>query len=90
MLRIKEGIDLKELKKYGFKKTKKYYELLHVWYPLGDSVPCYKTSINVRIDNRHIYTYIEELTWQGQKDYHSFDFQDILYDLIKADMVEKI
>lgn len=80
MLKIKEGIDLKELEKYGFKIKK--------------SIPKYIT--------RHDGSKVEYLVVCGQsgknigymlngKNYgYGIWNLDILYDLIKDDLVEKV
>nr|DAZ26653.1 MAG TPA: hypothetical protein [Caudoviricetes sp.] len=38
----------------------------------------------------YIYSSIFGLTWQGKNDHYNIEFLDDLYDLIKADLVEKI
>lgn len=81
-LRIKQNVDLKELEKYGFKIERKTH------------IPIYKTCER--------QSYIEELFVCGQSGrdigygikgknfgYGMWNF-DILYDLIKDDLVEKV
>ena len=79
MLRIKEGIDLKELEKYGFDNNDdEFYE-----YDLKNNrtyITVDKITKEIGIPNS-LYgdlpaTYIDNL--------------DVIYDLIKADMVERI
>jgi hypothetical protein len=76
MLKIKDNVDLKELEKYGFKihKTKEWY--------------CY--DVDKRTD-----LFVKPLTKQiifTAYDYATKDVTniDVLYDLIKADLVEKV
>jgi hypothetical protein len=75
MLRIKEGIDLKELEKFGFKKyANGYYKKVYLKND-NDDKNFYEISKHDRI--------IELTRLDGELD-------DTLYDLIKADMVERI
>lgn len=74
MLKIKDNIDLKELKKFGFIKANFQYEL--------NKCKNKKTEFDgygVDLDTKQIHNYaVEDNTI------------DILYDLIKADLVEKV
>ena len=79
MLKIKDNVDLKELEKYGF----------HSWGPLGELHYCKSVQ----------YTYYNEINYVVKEDrkiqintYDDCDsiLDDTLYDLIKADMVEKV
>jgi hypothetical protein len=81
MLKIKNDVDLKELEKFGFE----FYEEYNEWFYYGFTKPSDTSEIriNIRNDNRNIHP--------------SFDFNvnpdsiyDKIYDLIKADLVEKI
>jgi hypothetical protein len=83
MLKIKDNVDLKELEKYGFKLYKcksidnyKWYEKI-IEYDFNKKVYYY-----VNIDNRTMEISI----------YDGYDnkLDNTLYDLIKADLVEKI
>ena len=74
MLKIKDNIELSELEKFGFELHK-----THTYY-LGNFP--YGTSIY--IDYKRRIEFDDE--WWGE----DFDLIDILYDLIKADMVEKV
>ena len=78
MLRIKQGIDLKELKKYGFEGNgKEYY---YDFYPYDEGSGEY---ILIKNDTRRIFF-----------DYFGLDYFDkateILYDLIQDGLVEKV
>lgn len=77
MLRIKEGINIKELEKFGFK----YWKQTKVWMKNGrqqymDDIATYYVT-----DKREL----QINTYNGD-----YTLDDIIYDLIKADMVEKI
>ena len=72
MLKIKDNVDLKELKKYGF----------HLGTTYITNKECYfSTKIMILVENRII-----------KKEEKTFDITDYdtLYDLIKADLVEKV
>lgn len=94
MLKIKESINLKELEKFGFEYSESKY--INLWskqinyYPLGDSTPCCRYYLDINTENRHIYSSIWGLTYQGRNDHYDIEFLDDLYDLIKADLVEKV
>lgn len=92
MLKIKDNVDLKELEKFGFKLTdkNKYYSIIYTYFPLGDSLPCEKNYLSVNIETRKIFNHIWGITWQGRNNHYSFEFSEVLYDLIKADLVEKV
>jgi hypothetical protein len=76
MLKIKDNIPLKELEKFGFEKTGDFYRC---------PFECvYMSEIIVDEPTRKIEI-------DGEVGYYEADkYNDILYDLIKADMVEKV
>ena len=74
MLKIKDNVDLKELEKFGF-KTDEY----NLWYEYHTPTN-YKDCIMINIRNKHIGLY---------QNYNGKSY-DLLYDLIKADLVEKV
>ena len=81
MLKIKEGIDLKELEKYGFG----YNTYLNVY------------TINIASDRRGAFVVIGKdkkirIVFGGQDtgDVGENYIDDTLYDLIKDDLVEKV
>ena len=98
MLRIKQGIDLKELEKFGFRKhkndddnvfcskwTRNWVEADTVdGYSIGSSGWEFYPTILI-YDDRHI-EFIAEVGWGCYRLRHV----DFIYDLIKADMVEKV
>ena len=76
MLKIKDNVDLKELEKYGFKEE-------HKWYEKGIE---YTFQLK-------IYYYVMKNTKQiqvGTYDGYDIDLDNTLYDLIQADLVEKV
>lgn len=79
MLKIKDNIDLKELEKYGFK----YYRMLYI----KDTI---RYDGNLR-ENKKIY--VEENSRNISMGIGLFNTDielDSIYDLIKADLVEKV
>lgn len=83
MLKIKNSVDLKELKKFGFLKetNKNRYSKLIFSKNSNDYYIFIKSNRN--IDLRHYsndYSKLNDMTY----------YADTLYDLIKADMVEKV
>lgn len=94
MLKIKDNVDLKELEKFGFTYRKHYknYTKLHSNKNFEDYVDNY-----IQIDNDRIlkpYTRIlnghdTEYCDKSQTNIKN-EFLDTLYDLIKADLVEKV
>lgn len=78
MLKIKDNVDLKELEKYEFRELTFSYQL---------EFDCEDYSIILKIDKNTKYIYI-------QNDYYDSDYTskipNVLYDLIKADLVEKV
>ena len=91
MLKIKDNVDLKELEKYGFE-----YDFISNNYlinvddkeanKLVADVPEWKEFCFLQTydDTREINLYFQDM-----EDYYSIKL-DILYDLIKADLVEKV
>ena len=79
MLKIKDNVDLKELKKYGFKENW-YYGLSYI--RVKDEYPLYA----VVITTKHRYIQIRD----GEFGNIASSLQDLLYDLIKDGLVEKV
>lgn len=93
MLKIKDNVDLKELEKYGF-----YYRVLYDNYIKLHSEKNYDDHVDnyIEIDNNTIKPFARLLNGYDEK-YHDNrqvnikdEFLDTLYDLIKADLVEKV
>lgn len=83
MLKVKDNVDLKELEKFGFIKVKKrmtdFAPCVQYWFTLnyGDEYDC----ITVFKD-RTLYVGLEAVGTSATL--------NTLYDLIKADLVEKV
>ena len=73
MLKIRDGIDLKELEKYGFHKEKVYCEYVYT-----------DENIDINAKDRTIDTW----DYLGCTDLNRYN--DVLYDLIKDGLVEKV
>lgn len=78
MLKIKDNIDLKELEKFGFIRESFYYSKEFDY-------DYYKVKIDIEQDRKYIII---------QNDYYDSDYAcyipNIIFDLIKADLVEKV
>lgn len=75
MLKIKDSVPLTELEKFGFSyKEKENYYF--IGFPFGGA--------NISIGEKRIIDFDDE--WWGE----DFDLIDTLFDLIKADLVEKV
>lgn len=88
MLKIKDNVDLKELEKFGFERETKDYYTKH-WFINYDGQPTIEIYMvvvgnalfnNYKILNQHKF----------KQDLHECYWEQDLYDLIKADLVEKI
>ena len=90
MLKIKDNVDLKELEKFGFKpkydedtgRIKAYEKIKKEEEYMGLSVTIETTKSKIRIFRR------TDKEWRINPYNEYFDV-DTLYDLIKADFVEK-
>ena len=83
MLKIKDNVDLKELEKYGFKMYEDYYDE--------------KGNLKYYFAGQNLYLFENEneqgnflRTFTDLECGFSMIDVDILYDLIKADLVEKV
>ncbi len=79
MLKIKDNVDLKELEKLGFKK---------VTYINGDIYEFTRHRYNHNIRNVIVSTTDRILHYNIMSVHNELD--DIVFDLIKANMVEKV
>lgn len=79
MLKIKDNIDLKELEKYGFEKGYRFQ-------------PLNPTPIVAVVDSkRRLSIQFDTSAWFDVNYWYLYDKnQDKVYDLIKADLVEKV
>lgn len=76
MLKIKENVDLKELKKFGFVKYHLRENHDYYMYPNIDSYAIY-----IFVENREIMI--------NNNNFYDYDL-NIIYDLIKANLVYKV
>ncbi len=97
MLKIKESVDLKELKKFGFKQTIQNTYYVEKTYKADEDNELFK-DFNIQIViNPYIGIFDKKINnklvgcFNARDDEIDEQFDlDILYDLIKADMVEKV
>ena len=75
MLKIKDNVDLKELEKYGFKQNFDYEGYASNIYWVLKKDKIIRLSMNGNTQN---------MLFEDNR------LEDILYDLIKADLVEKV
>ena len=79
MLKIKDNVDLKELEKYGFEKGFRFQPL--------NPLPI----VAIVDTNRKIIIQYSTSGWDDNNYWYLYDKnQDKVYDLIKADLVEKV
>ena len=76
MLKIKDNVDLKELEKFGF--VKYHLRQNHDYYMYPDTT---SYAIYIFVENREIMI--------SNSDFYDYHL-NILYDLIKADFIEKV
>ena len=81
MLKIKDNVDLKELEKFGFQKG---YNLF-----CTDDTPRIIVAI-VDEERRFKIQYSDSAWWDNNYWYLYSYSQDAIYDLIKADLVDKV
>ena len=75
MLRIKDNIDLKELKKFGFLEAEQYY------YSKEDCV----VELRISKTDRRLYIIVYDLEYDV-----IIEDIDLLFDIIEAGLVEKV
>ena len=85
MLKIKDNVDLKELEKFGFEFEKGKYLIKSVRKPMPSEY-CVKKHLAYSIPSktRKIKIHKNNICWEYDNGL------DIIYDLIKADLVEKV
>lgn len=90
MLKIKDNVNLKELEKYGFEYCKRndYGKITNETIYRNN-----KEDINVFVDDNNEYISRVLFMMNDDSSYQEspcFMFSNTLYDLIKADLVEKV
>lgn len=96
MLKIKDNVDLKILKKYGFKEVQQNKRINYIFFPRNQNI----NSGNVIVINndRNLFNYDYYLDEDREIHFDlntqaSYDFEEVMnkfYDLIQAKIVEKI
>lgn len=82
MLKIKDNVDLEELEKFGFK----YNEELNHWYK-----HCIGTFNKfIVLTENDIDSFRGQIVFYNDSAFNTTLYLDTLYDLIKADLVEKV
>ena len=76
MLKIKDNVNLKELEKYGLYKTKVYFGFVYTDKNIGVNIG---GKHNRKID-----------TWNYLECTDLDEYNDMLYDLIKDGLIEKV
>ena len=86
MLKIKSDVDLKELEKFGFKFEKGKYYVESVRKPMPSEKYSVKKHLAYSIPSktRKIKMHRNNISWEYD------NAMDLIYDLIKADLVEKV
>ena len=97
MLKIKENIELKTLKKYGFQEVQQNERINYVYMPVDEIWDNHGNTIVVCNDSNlfNLDRYIGEdrLLEFRFNEQASFEFEktiELLFDLIKAGLVEKV
>ncbi len=85
MLKIKDNVDLKELEKFGFIHHKLIYVKEYVRYSEFEELNTRK-EVSIEEKSRNIRIGINS----GYMQFNTDIELDIIYDLIKADIVEKV
>lgn len=81
MLKIKDNINLKELEKFGFDQISSFWYAKNIFKDSGDTI-----TISVNTETRGI-----QLSWSSYGNSIAYTYNlDVLFDLIKADLVEKV
>ena len=86
MLKIKDNVDLKKLKKFGFKRRKCFENSFHYYATLTEREFQDNDEICIFPSDRLVYLCFG-LGFNGMTDNNE---TDILFDLIQAGLVEKV
>lgn len=79
MLKIKDNVDLKELKKFGFIKG------------FGSFNDKPRIIVAIVDDERNLKIQYSDMAWWDNNFWYLYSYsQDEIYNLIKADLVEKV
>lgn len=99
MLKIKDNVDLKELEKYGFEDSEtsnnvpvdswgeEIYSFRNKYFkPIGDGRRGQEYYLFINKNTKILAIYATEPDGNGT----CIELSDVIYDLIKADLVEKV
>lgn len=96
-LKIKDEVDLKVLKKYGFKEVQQNKRINYIYMPVDEVYNNLGNSITVNADtnlyNLDYYEGEDRLMSFSFNEQATYDFNKtmcVLYDLIQAGLVEKV
>ena len=85
MLKIKDNVDLKELEKFGFEFEKGKYFIKSVRKPMPSECHIKKhLAYSIPSKTKKIKIHKNNICWEYD------NALDIIHDLIKADLVEKV
>lgn len=97
MLKIKDEVDLKELKKYGFKEVQQNKRINYIYMPIDKAYNNLGNFIEVNADtnlyNLDYYIGEDRLMSFRFNEQATYDFNKticVLYDLIQAGLVERV
>lgn len=87
MLKIKDNVDLKELEKFGFEVIGNFAKKIW-WYDKIENISI-EDDTWLCVENRTLWL-IEQSAKESNERYFGNPQFDTIYDLIKADLVEKV
>ncbi len=97
MLKIKDNVDLKKLKKFGFKEIQQdkrinyiYMPVKEAWQNSGNSITIYPDRSLFNLEYYEGEDKVIEFEFNEQATYDFRKTIDTLYDLIQAGLVEKV
>ena len=92
MLKIRDGVDLKELEKYGFKQSliKKTYYKNYEYTSENEYCPQYNFELIVNPRDSKNKNELVGCFNANDDEIDEVFYLDLLYDLIKADLIEKV
>ena len=88
MLKIKDNVDLKELEKYGYYRMYDYYVDNMINVVLAQRIGTYR--INCETREIEVFFKEDDIFNKLNDGWYAVKLTNELYDLIKADLVEKI
>ena len=86
MLKIRDGVDLKELEKYGFVDDKIYGRKVKV-KKMMTKEKWNAEIVEIDLITRQLQIFVDD---EYYKIYTNSDTLDFIYDLIKDDLIEKV